>query len=146
MERDVGREKTHQPYTESDLTTFLKQTSDDLAHAHAKGIAPRDMKPGNIFMEAAGYYKVGNFGSYLEKKATLRTESTAGTLAYRSPQQRQIIAGRETMYNPSKSDVFGLGLTSLSLASLTLIDQPWQLDGMEDRIRAVLRGEGYCRL
>ena len=50
------------------------------------------------------------------------------------------------MYNPSKSDVFGLGLTSLSLASLTLIDQPWQLDGMEDRIRAVLRGEGYCRL
>jgi len=59
MERDVGREKTHQPYTESDLTTFLKQTSDDLAHAHAKGIAHRDMKPGNIFMEAAGYYKVG---------------------------------------------------------------------------------------
>jgi len=60
--REVGREKTHQPYTEPDLTTFLKHTSDDLAHAHAKGIAHRDMKPGNIFMEAAGYYKVGISG------------------------------------------------------------------------------------
>jgi len=44
MEIDVGREieerqDAHQPYTESDLTTFLKLTSEALAHAHAKGIA-----------------------------------------------------------------------------------------------------------
>ena len=33
-----------------------------LAHIHAQGISHRDLKPGNIFMDARGQLKIGDFG------------------------------------------------------------------------------------
>jgi len=53
----VERPAANQPYTESDSDTFLKQTTEALAHARAKGIAPRDTKQGYIFMDAHGSIK-----------------------------------------------------------------------------------------
>jgi serine/threonine protein kinase len=143
MEKDVGREIVERQagnrrFTETDLVAFLGQTASALAFAHNKEIAHRDIKPGNIFMDLQGNYKVGDFGSFFEKKATMHTESVAGTLAYMSPQQRLIIAGQDVKYNPFKSDVFGLGFTTLSLASLALLEQPWMLEGLEQRVKAVL--------
>ena len=44
------KDNANQPYIESDSTTFLKQTTEALAHSHAKGIPRHDIRPGNIFM------------------------------------------------------------------------------------------------
>lgn len=152
LEREIdSRRQANFPLNEADFRTFLAQTSSALAFAHNKvsftqGIAHRDLKPQNIFLDCQGNYKIGDFGSYFEKKATLLASSVAGTLAYMSPLQRQIIMGQEVKYDPFKSDVFALGMTALSLASLSGLDQPWPLQGLEKRVRLAVGKLGYSRV
>ena len=40
----------------------MRQVMEGLAHIHAQGIAHRDLKPGNIFVDAHGRLKIGDFG------------------------------------------------------------------------------------
>jgi len=44
--------------------------------AHSKQIAHRDLKPTNVFMTREGGYKIGDFGSYFEKKGSLPAVTT----------------------------------------------------------------------
>ena len=41
---------------------WMRQVMEGLAHIHAQGIAHRDLKPGNIFVDAHGRLKIGDFG------------------------------------------------------------------------------------
>ena len=41
---------------------WMRQILEGLAHIHAQGIAHRDLKPGNIFVDAHGRLKIGDFG------------------------------------------------------------------------------------
>jgi translation initiation factor 2-alpha kinase 4 len=41
---------------------WMRQVLEGLAHIHAQGIAHRDLKPGNIFVDARGFLKIGDFG------------------------------------------------------------------------------------
>ena len=41
---------------------WMRQVLEGLAHIHAQGIAHRDLKPGNIFVDARGQLKIGDFG------------------------------------------------------------------------------------
>jgi serine/threonine protein kinase len=155
LDRDLQKEietrrQANAPLAETDLRTFLAQTSSALANAHKKvtptqRIAHRDIKPQNIFLDSQGSYKIGDFGSYFEQKTTLHVSSVAGTLAYMSPQQRQIIAGQVVKYNPFQSDVFALGMTALSLATLRVLEQPWPLEGLEEIVRSIVCALGYSR-
>ena len=60
-----------------------------------------------------------------------------------SPQQRQIITGQEVKYNPFQSDVFALGMTALSLATLEVLESPWPLEELEERVRSTVYALGY---
>jgi eukaryotic-like serine/threonine-protein kinase len=77
----------------SDALTHLRPIADAVADAHDLGIAHRDLKPGNIFVQADGRLRLLDFG--IAKVAADRTggfESTATasggfTLDYAAPEQ-----------------------------------------------------------
>jgi len=50
------------PVDEERAWAWARQVLEGLAHIHAQGIAHRDLKPGNIFVDARGYLKIGDFG------------------------------------------------------------------------------------
>lgn len=81
---------------------FLREIAKGIAQLHDRGIAHRDLKPGNIFFDE-GFVKIGDYG--LSKLATSpdSQHSTVGTIHYMAP---EVGTG-----NYSKSvDIYSLGI------------------------------------
>jgi len=94
--------------------------ADAVHSAHQKGVIHRDLKPGNILIDAGGQPKVVDFGVARVTDADLRTATIeteagklVGTIAYMSPEQ---IAGRSSGLD-SRSDVYALGVILYELLS-----------------------------
>jgi serine/threonine-protein kinase len=68
---------------------IAEQVCDALAHAHAKGIVHRDIKPHNILLADGDHVKVTDFGIARARSAETITKTHAiiGTVAYISPEQ-----------------------------------------------------------
>lgn len=90
------------------------QLAEALAHAHAAGVVHRDLKPGNVLLDADDRVTLTDFGIAMLMSDNTRhttTGVTVGTAAYLSPEQ---VRGDEI--TPA-SDVYSLGL--LLLEALT---------------------------
>ena len=104
------------------LHGYSLQVADALAHAHARNVIHRDVKPSNVIVTAQGRTKVLDFGlaKHVGPQLDRTTQSfepsseggaVAGTLAYMAPEQ---LRGEPAT---SRSDVWSLGVLLYELAS-----------------------------
>jgi tetratricopeptide (TPR) repeat protein len=113
---------------------LVVEAADAVQHAHARGILHRDLKPGNILVDAQGHAHVTDFG--LAKKVEAgdaeHTQSGAivGTPAYMSPEQATGRRGAVT----TASDVYGLGAV---LYALLTGQAPFRGDSLVDTLQRV---------
>jgi eukaryotic-like serine/threonine-protein kinase len=87
------------------------QAAAALAHAHARGLVHRDVKPQNLLLASDGTLKVSDFGIARIVDGTQLTQVGAvlGTAAYLAPEQA---AGEETT---AAADVYALGVVLYEL-------------------------------
>ena len=94
---------------------MLVQSLLALEHAHAGGIAHRDIKPRNLMLTDDGVVKVTDFGlaKVLEADpAATVTKGVAGTLLYMSPEQV-----RADPKLDERTDLFSMGLTAYEMVA-----------------------------
>jgi serine/threonine protein kinase/tetratricopeptide (TPR) repeat protein len=96
---------------------LLAKICDAVHYAHQRGVIHRDLKPGNILVDAAGQPKVLDFGvarateDHRSTKHRTAPGELIGTLPYMSPEQ----AGGETAEVDTRSDVYALGVVLYEL-------------------------------
>ncbi len=93
------------PLPPAEAVWIAAQAAAGLAHAHAKGIVHRDVKPANLMLQPDGGVKVLDFGLAKRAGQPTRTKdgSTLGTVAYMSPEQAS--GGKVD----ARTDVWSLG-------------------------------------
>lgn len=91
------------------------QAARALAYAHSQGVLHRDVKPGNLLLDAEGVLYVGDFGLAtvlnMGEDAPLVTQSHDGTLRYMAPER--LSRGE----NSFAGDQYSLGLTLYELVN-----------------------------
>jgi eukaryotic-like serine/threonine-protein kinase len=95
-----------QPLPDDDAARIARELASALAHAHARGLVHRDLKPGNVLFDLEGSAKISDFGIAQVAGAPTLTEAGTllGTAAYISPEQAS--AERVT----PASDVYSFGV------------------------------------
>ncbi|MCB9856696.1 MAG: serine/threonine protein kinase [Phycisphaerales bacterium] len=98
--------------------SLIARICDAVHHAHQKGVIHRDLKPGNILVDATGQPKILDFGVARVTDAdvnvtTLQTDigQLVGTVPYMSPEQ---VAGNSDALD-TRSDVYALGVVCYQL-------------------------------
>ena len=100
------RVRTRGPLPSAEASRVLREVAWALAHAHARGLVHRDVKPDNILIElATGRVLVADFG-IAATAGVADTEGISGTPEFMSPEQ---VLGRAI---DARSDVYSLGATA----------------------------------
>jgi WD40 repeat protein/serine/threonine protein kinase len=106
-----GMESGHRPYFRS-VARIGQQAAHALAHAHARGIVHRDVKPSNLLLDDSGVVWVTDFGlAKTEEDNLTRTGDLPGTLRYMAPE-------RFEGQCDARADIYALGLTLYELLVL----------------------------
>lgn len=98
------------------LKRMLLELLDALAHAHARGVVHRDLKPGNILIDESGLSHISDFGiAFGADDDAMDAESlrAAGTPEYMAPEQCH---GMWRDFGPW-TDLYALGCITFELCS-----------------------------
>jgi serine/threonine protein kinase len=101
------------PLAPAETAALGRQACEGLAHAHARGLVHRDVKPQNLLLRPDGTVKVADFGiARAAGGATLTQAGTLlGTAAYMAP---EVVAGKPA--GPA-ADVYSLGAVLYELVT-----------------------------
>jgi hypothetical protein len=104
--RTLADQMAQQPLPYAQAAELIAQVADALGHAHSRGVVHRDIKPGNILIDASGRPMITDFGisKVGEGSGLTMTGGTIGTPEFMSPEQAQ--------GNPmdGRSDLYSLGV------------------------------------
>jgi len=90
---------------------MLRDVALGVHHAHQRGLIHRDLKPGNLLLDADDTPHVADFGLARRLDATLSTAAgIAGTVAYMAPEQ-----GRGERQLTTAADLYALGVILFEL-------------------------------
>lgn len=95
---------------------ILLQLLDALGHAHARGLVHRDIKAGNVLLDAVGDVRLADFGlaqAAEERTDAGSTEMASGTALYMAPEQ---LAGHWRDYG-AWTDLYAVGVLAWRMAS-----------------------------
>ena len=120
---------------------WLSQIARAVHYAHQRGILHRDLKPGNILIDADGKPFLTDFGlaKMTESNVSLTgSQSLLGTPEYASPEQLtgyspDSLTGQRTV--SAATDVWSLGVTLFELVAGRL---PFCAESYEELVREVL--------
>jgi tetratricopeptide (TPR) repeat protein len=128
------REQAHQSELPSGdyrrIAAWLLEIAEALAVAHEAGVVHRDLKPGNILLQA-GHPKLADFGlARLAEEASISLSGEVlGTPYYMSPEQ-----ARAHAIVDARSDLFALGVTFYEMLTLR---RPFAGDTREQVLEAI---------
>ncbi len=116
------------------VARILLQAADALAHAHARGIVHRDVKPSNLMAAPDGSVRLVDFGlaQSSEAERLTRTGAQLGSLPYSSPEQ---VRGEPL---DGRTDVWSLGVVGYELLAL---EQPFLAPSQPEILRRVVELE-----
>ena len=115
---------------------LLEQVGDALAHAHARGVLHRDVKPSNVMVRADGRAQLVDFGlAQLQGSSKItRSGANPGSLPYMAPEQLAATRGEPDV----RTDVYALGVTLYELLTQrSAFDAP----SRETTARRILDGD-----
>jgi len=121
-------------------TSVAAQAARGLAHAHARGLVHRDVKPANLLFDDEGRVRVADFGvarALADGAWTEPAGSTVGTARYAAPEQAQGLA------LDGRADVYSLALVTFeSLTGYVPFVLDTAIGTLAARIGAPLPGHG----
>lgn len=107
--------QVQQAFNWTELRAVLLALLDALAHAHARGVIHRDLKPGNILLcsrrDSRPGLKICDFGIARSQDQQLDETTVAGTLHYIAPEQ---LEARQREQGPW-TDLYALGCVAWKL-------------------------------
>ncbi len=103
--------RANAPLGPNEIRSIARQIGAALAHAHARGVIHRDVKPGNVMLTATGRALLSDFGIAKMADSVTITTVVPGTPAYSSPEQ---VLNRPLDY---RTDIYSFGIVLYEMAT-----------------------------